>query len=108
VRIVSYQPEWIVVEADLAAEGYLVLTDVYYPGWRVWVDGHKEAIQRADYLFRAVYLPQGKHLVEFVYDPASLKIGAAISLVTGFSLALGLGLAIAHKLRHGWVYWRTM
>jgi len=104
VRVMSYQPERIVVEADLASEGYLVLTDAYYPGWRVRVDGHEKEIQRADYLFRAVYLPQGKHLVEFVYDPPSLKIGAAISLVTSFSLALGLGLAIAHKLRQWQIY----
>jgi len=99
-RITSYQQERVVVEAELAAEGYLVLTDAYYPGWRVWVDGNEEEIHRADYLFRAVYLSKGKHLIEFVYDPASLKIGVAISLVTVFSLALGLGLARVYKL--GW------
>ena len=104
VRIASYQPERIVIEAELAAKGYLILSDTYYPGWRVWVDGNEEEIHRADYLFRAVYLSKGKHLIEFVYDPASLKIGAAISLVTVFSLALGLGLAITNKLGHRWVH----
>jgi len=80
VEIVLYQPERVVVEAHLAGEGYLVLTDAHYPGWRALVDGREVPIHRADVLFRAVRLPAGRHRVEFVYDPLSLKIGAVISL----------------------------
>jgi len=80
VEIVLYKPERVVVEARLAEEGYLVLTDAYYPGWRALVDGREVPIHRADVLFRAVRLPAGRHRVEFVYDPFSFKIGALISL----------------------------
>jgi hypothetical protein len=90
VEILSYEPEHIVISAELAEEGYLVLTDAYYPGWRAIVDGLETPIYRANLLFRAVYLPAGKHRVEFIYDPLSFKLGAAISLATLLGLVVGV------------------
>lgn len=90
VRIVSYEPERVMIEADLASEGYLILTDAYYPGWQALVDGQEEPILRADVLFRALRLPAGRHVIEFVYDPLSLKIGIFVSLIALLGVVLGL------------------
>jgi uncharacterized membrane protein YfhO len=46
------------------------------------VDGKENKIYRANYVLRAVFVPSGKHTVEFKYDPWSFKIGAIISLLT--------------------------
>jgi hypothetical protein len=81
-EITSYSPHRVVIEADLKADGFLVLSDTYYPGWEVYVDGQEDKIYQADYLFRAVSLEQGRHVVEFRYNPLSFRIGLAISLVT--------------------------
>ncbi len=81
--IVVYEPERVLVEASLNSPGYLVLTDTHYPGWRVRVDGQAAEVLRADYYFRAVYLPAGEHVVQFIYDPASFKMGLAVSLMCG-------------------------
>ncbi len=83
VSALVYEPERVLVEANLNSPGYLVLTDTYYPGWRARVDGQAAEILRADYYFRAVYLPEGEHVVQFTYDPASFKIGLAVSLICG-------------------------
>jgi uncharacterized membrane protein YfhO len=91
VKIVSYEPERVIIEADLASEGYLILTDTYYPGWRARVDGKESPIMRANLLFRAISLPAGQHEVEFSYEPASSKIGAAVSLATLLAIVVGLG-----------------
>jgi hypothetical protein len=90
VEILSYEPERVVISANLAEAGYLVLTDTYYPGWRALVDGLEMPIYRADLLFRAVYLPAGQHRIEFIYDPCSFRVGAAISLVTLLALVTGI------------------
>ncbi|MBH0204076.1 MAG: YfhO family protein [Nitrospira sp.] len=66
----------------MSEPGILVLTDAFYPGWKVRVDGEEQKILRANYLFRAVALPAGNHKVEFIYDPASFKVGLMISLGT--------------------------
>ena len=90
VSIALYEPERVVVEAGLTREGYLVLSDTYYPGWRVNVDGAEGHIHRANLLFRAVYLPAGQHTVEFRFQPRSLRIGAGISVLVTVLTVLGL------------------
>ena len=93
-RILAYEPERIDVEVHTSSRGYLILTDSYYPGWIAKVDGTRAKILRADLLFRAIEVPQGRHVVEFVYRPMSWKIGVGVSLL---SLAL-LAIAIVYPL----------
>ncbi len=82
VFISKYQNSHVQVRARLSTPGILVLTDSYYPGWKVFVDGAQKKLLRANHFFRAVELPAGNHSVEFVYDPLSFKIGLLISLLT--------------------------
>lgn len=78
-------------EVELAVRGptrgWLVLSDVYYPGWRAAVDGAPAEVLRADYTFRAVSLPSGEHKVRMTFSPRTWHAGLAVSLVTW----LGLG-----------------
>jgi hypothetical protein len=62
-------------------EGYLVFSEPFYPGWRVYVDGKSTPILRANYAFSAVFLKAGEHKVERWYRPNSLIYGIFISLV---------------------------
>ena len=69
----------------------MVLSEVYYPGWRATVDGNPAQLVRADYVLRALCVPAGEHRIEMVYDPPSLKVGLAI---TGLMLASISGLSL--------------
>src|SRR5262249_14701854 len=76
------------VSAEAPAGGFLVLTDPYYPGWRAYGGGQETPVLRAAYLFRAVALPAGPHLVRFTFTPTSLERGAILSLA-GVVIAVG-------------------
>jgi hypothetical protein len=80
-RIVRYEPERVVVRADSAGPGLLVLSDNYYPGWKAKVDGKPVDVERVDYLLRGVPVGDGTHTVEFTYEPLSWRIGWIISLL---------------------------
>jgi hypothetical protein len=86
----EYSPNAVKIKVALDRDGYLVLSDTYYPGWRAYVDGEEREILRADYAFRAVSLESGRHTVLFKYDPPSFKMGLAISLATWGAIILGL------------------
>ena len=60
--------------------------------WRVYVDGQEVEIYRADYLFRAVPLEQGQHVVEFRYRPLFQPIGLVLALVV-LTVLCGMGVA---------------
>jgi hypothetical protein len=84
----GYAPEAHALVARTAGPAYLVFSEVWYPGWRAWVNGVEAPIYRANFAFRALYLPAaGEHLVEMRFDPAAWKLGLAINLLTLLALA---------------------
>ncbi len=98
-RIATYEPERVVVDAQLDSEGYLVLADAWDPGWIALVDGAPAPIARADVIFRAVLLEQGAHRVEFLYQPRAFYIGV---LLSGIGVALGGIVVLGVILRRLW------
>ena len=80
-EVLEERAQSLTVRASSPSDGYLVLSDAHYPGWRAFVDGSEVPIFRANYLFRAIALPGGDHDVTFIFDPASFRIGALVSLV---------------------------
>lgn len=82
-RIRDDHPNGVTIEVPDGAAGFLVLTDVWFPGWQCRVDGEAAEVLRADYLFRAVPVSAGRHEVVFQFKPGSYFRGRAISAVTG-------------------------
>lgn len=77
----------------------LVLSEVFYPDWRVEVDGEPAELLRADFILRAVALDGGEHDVVFRYDTSLLKKGAYISATTLGLVTLVLIVGLALTLR---------
>ena len=80
-RIVTLARKRVVVEADTPAPGVLVLSDAWYPGWRVTVDGAPATLLRADYALRGVAIPAGKHTIEFTFRSRPAAVGLTLSAV---------------------------
>lgn len=98
VSVVAYRPEEVALRASVSSGGgWLVLSDAFYPGWQATVDGKPVKIYRADYAFRAVPLPEGIHLVHFIYDPLTYRVGRAISLGTLLLIGFWLGYNRWHR-----------
>jgi hypothetical protein len=94
-QVTRYEAQRVSVTTDTDKAGYLVLTDSWYPGWNVTVDGVPVPLRRADLIFRAVLVPAGRHTVEFEYRPTSIMGGAAISLAS--LLASGIVALVLHR-----------
>jgi hypothetical protein len=74
-----YSPNDRIVKVTVPADGFLRISEVYYPGWKIFVDGKPTAIYRADYAWMAVNITKGDHVVEM--KARSLYFGKA-KLVT--------------------------
>ena len=95
VEVTFYSPNKIVVQANLSSPGLLVLSELWYPGWRAYDNDREVKIHLANYLLRSVYLEEGQHTVEFVYDPLSSEVGRWISA----GAVLGLVVYVASVIR---------
>ncbi len=85
----SSRHQRIAVSAD--CPGLLVLSEVFYPGWQVRIDGRPAALLRANVAFSAVWLDAGEHEVEWRYVPQSFRLGLVIAgLTLGAVIWIGL------------------
>ncbi len=96
-KVTRYTPNRVVVAAD--GPGWLVLADVWYPGWRCAVDGRSAPLYRADFLFRATPLPAGAHTIAFTFEPDSYYRGRIVSLATLGALLFGLAVRGVSRFR---------
>ena len=65
VDIISYSENKIVLAVENTGDGFLVLTDTFYPIWKAKIDDSQIKIYRTDYNFRGIFVPKGKHTIEF-------------------------------------------
>jgi hypothetical protein len=72
------------------APSVLVVSQNPYPGWKASVDGRPLSVFRANHVLTGVAIPEGDYSIEFVFDPASFKIGAVVSFVSVCVLAVML------------------
>jgi hypothetical protein len=85
----AVEPNRLAMDVQAASRGMLVISEMYYPGWRAKVNGRAAEIHKVDGALRGVVTPAGRSKVELDYAPASIYAGGALSFV----VFLGVGLA---------------
>jgi len=98
-NISYYSPNKITVSVNLENSGFLVLSEVWYPGWKAYDNGKEVKIYKTDYTLRSIYLERGNHIVEFVYDSDSFKYGIWITTITLLGTAIYFTYLIIAKIR---------
>lgn len=81
----STSPHHVDMRVETSRSAMLVLNDFFDVNWRVYIDGKEAKMVRANYLMRAVAVPQGTHTVSFRYRPP----------IFGFALTLGGWIVLA-------------
>lgn len=76
------------LEVKSLGNALLSMSDLYYPGWRAFIDGRECPIMRADYLFRAVPVAAGTHHLRFEYQPMSFWAGLLCFVITLIGILL--------------------
>lgn len=82
VKIMSYTPNTITLKTNTSCDTKLLSSEVWYPGWRAYIDGKRADITVSDGVFRTLFVPEGNHTVEYRYVPTIFVFGGAISVFT--------------------------
>lgn len=80
--ITRYEPNLVQIQNESPVPAILLLTDSFYPGWKVTIDGVVSELMRANYSFRAIAVPPGKHDIIFRYVPKTFLISVLISSIS--------------------------
>ncbi len=95
----EYDANRLVYESESPSGGVVVFSEIYYPGWRSYIDGEEVSHGRADYILRAMNVPAGKHTIEFKFDPQSLHVTETVAYIALAILALLFVAAVAFSFR---------
>ena len=94
---VSYPtPQRVEIEARLDVPGIVVLADVFYPGWKLTINGKPAPIYRVNRVMRGAAVREGTHHLVYTFEPDSFRIGRVISFG---GLAAFLALSIIFAIR---------
>jgi hypothetical protein len=99
--ITSYTPNSVTISVTSDVPKMLFVSDTFDRGWNATIDGEKTEIYRANYTFRAIAVPAGRHIIRQYYFPLSLKAGILVhilSVVSGILVVLRLH-AYEHRNR---------
>ena len=91
-RIMHYDPLRIELAATLDSPGLVVLSEQFFPGWRLDVRSDDSPVLRelpsvrTNGILRGAFLPEGRHHLVYRYRPSSFAYGAAISIAAWLAL----------------------
>lgn len=81
IKLISYEPNKLEYDVDSKTGGAVVFSEIYYPGWKSFIDGKEVAHGRANYILRAMNVPSGKHTITFTFDPDSIHVTETIAFL---------------------------
>lgn len=89
IKLTEHKPNYLKYESSSQNQRLAVFSEVYYPdGWNAYIDGEKASYFKADYILRAMMVPEGRHTIEFKFEPQVVETGGTISLASNIILLL--------------------
>ena len=100
ISLKSQAPNYLVYESSTVSPQLALFSEAYYSnGWNAYIDGQPVTHFRANYLLRAMKIPEGNHTIEYKFEPEVVAIGSKISLATSALFLLVLLGAIFYNYR---------
>ena len=100
IKLKSHAPNHLVYESSTVSPQLALFSEAYYSnGWNAYIDGQPVTHFRANYLLRAMKIPEGNHTIEYKFEPEVVATGSKISLATSILFLLVLLGAIFYNYR---------
>lgn len=102
VTLTEKTPNRLVYQATISGGNALaVFSEIYYPeGWIASIDGNEVEILRANYVLRALDIPEGQHDILFEFKPRLYAIGSMIALISSALILLSFIVASSLAIKN--------
>jgi hypothetical protein len=92
ISLVEYRPNYLRYNYSLeGGSAVAVFSEIYYDkGWQAYIDGKPADSFRADYLLRAMVLPEGEHNVEWRFKAPNWNLASTITLICSILIIFAL------------------
>jgi hypothetical protein len=80
-ELLSYTPNEIDLNVTSNQKALLVTSDIYYPGWKVTINGKEQKLYEVNDLLRGTIVSQGKNIIQYKFHPDSFFAGIKLALI---------------------------
>ena len=95
----EYKPNYLKYATSANTPQMAVFSEIYYnKGWNAYIDDKPAPHFRANYILRGMKIPEGKHTIEFKFEPRTFQIGEKISVAFSVLIYLMLAAAIGFEI----------
>jgi len=97
----EYKPNYLTYNlTNITSDQLAVFSEIYYKkGWNAYIDGEIVPHFRANYVLRAMMIPEGTTKVEFKFEPSSYSTGETVAYTSSILLLLLLGFVSYKELK---------
>lgn len=95
-KIIAYKPNYIILDVVSEGASFAVLSEIFYPGWKAFVDGRETKLYEVNGLLRGIVIDKGHHLVIVKYEPTTFYYACLVSL-SMFIMLIGGMIKISTK-----------
>ncbi len=99
IKLVEYRPNYLRYTYNLTGgSAVAVFSEIYYDkGWQAYIDGKPAESFRADYILRAMELPEGEHTVEWHFSAPNWILSSTITLICSILIIFALAISLIIK-----------
>jgi len=101
IVLTNYEPDKVSYTISTPENKLVVFSEIYYPDWKVYINGKETQLYSANYVLRALVVPQGEHKIEFVFNTEFFYTSKKISQVSFIVLLAALVAAIGWSIYQG-------
>jgi len=99
VKRIRYEPDHRVYQVNAKQDELLVFSEIYYEeGWKATLDDKPADILRANYVLKALKIPEGPHKVEFTFEPKAHEVGIQLSMLASIIVVLLIVLVVGYEI----------
>ena len=87
IELIDYHPERMSYRSETGSEQLAIFSEIYYrAGWKAYVNDKEVPLIRANYLLRAIFVPEGTNTIELRFEPQSYRYGKILAYIGSFIL----------------------
>lgn len=87
VSIIDYSSHRVTIDATSDQPNLVILSDTFFPGWHVTVNGHPEHLHCVNLMMRGVFIAPGQSRIVMEYRPVSWRLGLFVSFAASGIMA---------------------
>jgi len=76
------------IDTSVEDEQFLVISEIWHPGWKAYLDGKEVPIYRTDLTLMGILVPPGTHSLMMEFMPPNFYLGLYISIISGAILII--------------------